>query len=716
MVNTLETTTRNEIWKKADNLEKLLKFEDKKIYEVPYFMTVKIWQTTDKIKNKFLEKWIKNVSVRSSSHTEDTEDDSKAWAFKTYTDVDINDIDAYINEIQKHSLEKFWYKIPIIIQEMVWWVSWVAFSTDPDTWKNYTILSYHNWAWEDLVSWSKSWQVVKIFNWCNISLIWDELHKKMFNSIIYLKKKLDYENLDIEFVYSWDTLYLLQVRPITKINWWQKETSILIDRYANFVTWLLKRKEIILWDMIDINPEELVWKQPLLIKTFFWYIFPETSLTDARENLWYKKTDNFFSLVLDKTYIDLEKNVISFLPNTLTQDEVNIFLKYYKDLINKFPDLQNQLDSLLYPNNLEKVKEILNWLELSNDTKNVIIKKFESFFIDLKIKINYFSSNYDNIEKDLLSKSWVNSYYELLTLKNYNWNINDLLLLIKECTYYFTIFARSFFYLSNNWNIENQDYFKNNIYQSHIAKWLINNWEAGVNFDLTEWFNFFSLINQTFNLEDLNIWQETNESIDDIDISKVARENLKFIFMNLFRLLWIKILFLLEKNGINSKDIEYIDFKSLIWYINWEITIEYLNILINKWKRKKEVSNSLDLPSVINKWITIIENKLFWNNGFYSWEWQLEWDLCYINDITDFQTKDYIWKIIIIENATPEIDIYLNKMKWIITKNWWPLAHIMIRSREFWIPAVVGTNRYLDIINLNPKKLLINFDDKTISL
>jgi hypothetical protein len=64
-------------------------------------------------------------------------------------------------------------------------------------------------------------------------------------------------------------------------------------------------------------------------------------------------------ILLDKTYVDLSQNIISFLPNTLTQEETQIFVDYYRNLIENNPELQNQLDSQLYPNSIEKVVEIL---------------------------------------------------------------------------------------------------------------------------------------------------------------------------------------------------------------------------------------------------------------------------------------------------------------------------------------------------------------------
>jgi len=41
----------------------------------------------------------------------------------------------------------------------------VAFSVDPDTLKDYSLLNYHSWLWEELVSWNVTGTTIKIFNW-----------------------------------------------------------------------------------------------------------------------------------------------------------------------------------------------------------------------------------------------------------------------------------------------------------------------------------------------------------------------------------------------------------------------------------------------------------------------------------------------------------------------------------------------------------------------
>jgi hypothetical protein len=50
----------------------------------------------------------------------------------------------------------------------------------------------------------------------------------------------------------------LQVRPITKVSSKITTTSKLAVRYVNLVSRIIKSNNLILGDMIDINPEELV--------------------------------------------------------------------------------------------------------------------------------------------------------------------------------------------------------------------------------------------------------------------------------------------------------------------------------------------------------------------------------------------------------------------------------------------------------------------------
>lgn len=721
MKNTL--TTSSNIWKKAENLFELKKIERKDIYTVPYFISIwiddyNIWN----IKEDFINKGIRFVSVRSSSDTEDTENNSNAWAFKTLLNIDINEVEYAIKDVQKHATKKFWYKIPIIIQEMVNNIhrSWVAFSIDPDTWKDYSILNYHSWIWEDLVSWNVDWNIVKIFNNSNEEYISDVFHKKLFLAIKYIKKELSMWEIDIEFCYDWEKLYLLQVRPITKISLTNKSSIHTVNRYVNFVHKIFSTRNNIYWDMIDVNPEELIWNDSIVSQTYFEEIFTKSSLLQAREELWYCKWENFLTFLLNKPYVDLEKNIITFLPSTLTEIEIQIFISYYRKLLENNPLTQNKLDSELYPNDVEKVIAILSNENVSEEIKDSILNKFSEFFWKLNDKFIDYTSKYREIEKGFLSQFNldIDCLYELLLKNEYNWTIQDLLSLIKKMTYYFTIFARIFFFLSNKKNEENHDFFNEFIYSQQINDVMFAFDIPQTEYKLPKWFDFTYLLEQKLFVDRYNKWKTgiKYELWNLIDIAKVARENLKFIFMNATRILWIKINKELIKKWRNINDVRNVTFETLISYINWDISEKKLELEILKWQRKASFSKILDLPSVISKKQSLLDREILSEKWFFVWKDVLKWKICIINNIEEFDIKDYKNKIIVIQNATPEIDIYLPFIKWIITKNWWPLAHIMIRAREMNIPAVVWSSYYDELFNNDDSEISIDFNKEKIDL
>jgi len=715
-----ENPFNNSIWKKAENLLKLVEIENINLFEVPFFRCISVnWSNVDGVISQFIGRGIEKVSVRSSSDTEDTVDDSKAWAFKTLLDIDINNIQVAIDSIQKHSLNKFWYEIPIIVQEMVKniEISWVAFSIDPDTGKNYSVFNYHSWIWEDLVSWNVSWDTVRIFNWADQNNISNSFHKKLFMALKYIKEKLGNYDIDIEYSFDGNNLFLLQVRPVTKINWWRITSNELCERYANYISCLLNKWEVIYWNMIDINPEELIWNDPIISQTFFSKIFSEWPLIDARSDMWYFRWENFMSFLLNKPYIDLEKNIKSFMPASLTNEEMNIFILYYKKLIKSDMTLQNQLDSILYPNSIKSVISILSEEWIEGGVKDIIISKFSDFFVNVLLKFDIYVKKYSTIENKLLWRVWANSFHDLLTVSKYSWSINDLVDSIESTTYYFSIFARIFFFCSNRWDNENHDFFKSAIYQNKILEENLSLWIKIIKYQMPKWFNFTSFMPQELLLDNINTYKHDDSNIiNQIDISKVARENLKFIFMNMFRLLWIKLQEELLKKWLKLKDCENVPFDILMDYINWDINYDKIQFYIKKWNIKKEITSMLEFPQVITWENSLVEHKVLNEKWFFIWKWLLDWEICIINDLDEFQTKDYENKIIIIENATPEIDIYLSKIKWIITKNWWPLAHILIRSRELWIPAVVGSSYYDSLSKIDNINISIDFDNEFINI
>jgi len=696
MMNKLSIWKNNlsNIWKKWENLITLTEY----IYTVNWFTVpefIAIWKEDfykklPDILNKF--KW-KKVALRSSSFTEDTDKDSKAGAFKTILNIEVkkeNLIKAY-ESIQNHAKNKFWYYIPVVVQEMVENIkyAWVVFSKDPDIQKDYIIINYHSWIWEALVNWNISWKTIKFFSgFIPNKGVFSKLAK-----IVKEIKELYWQEVDIEFVIDDNNnIYLLQLRPITTIKWIWK-TDKLSQRYASFLQTIIEKRNLVLGDMIDVNPEELIWSQPYLIKTFFDWLFVKWVLKDSRKDFWYSY-EEFWLFVLDKYYVDLEKNIISFLPNTLSYQERKYFVEFYKNLLSKDISLQKQLDSKLYPININRVKEIVDLFSISEIKKKQTIKKFELFFSELDKKLANLANSYIKNEKNILNKIWVNNYYELIQLEDINVSLSVLLDFIKETARYFVDYARGAFYFSSL-EKSNSSYFKSNHYFSSI----VNNSDKNIiRFNNVEWFNFLKIMEQEINIDLLKKeWygKKFYGNYSNLDVCLIGRENFKFIFMNLFRIL--------------SKKIKKFDW---IEYVNFEDLINGKNSRIEHNRKKARLRKNFLLSPVIFTENTPSYITKFDRIWFFIGKWIVEWNIYYITDLSNVNLPEITWKILLLENATPEIDVFLPYIKGIITKNWWPLAHIAIRARELNIPAVVWVGDLFDLLKIKKKARIDFFSGK----
>lgn len=115
--------------------------------------------------------------------------------------------------------------------------------------------------------------------------------------------------------------------------------------------------------------------------------------------------------------------------------------------------------------------------------------------------------------------------------------------------------------------------------------------------------------------------------------------------------------------------------------------------------------------SLIDNFIAI----LVFFDPHYIGKWLKRGKILFVKHVSELSGKNLEWMIICIENATPEIDIYLPKIEWIITKNGWPLAHITIRAREYGIPAVVGMGERFNALE-KAESVEIDFTQKKLSI
>ena len=157
-----EILWNNSIWNKAKNLQ-ILKQAG---FNTPEFIVLS-WETVHDININFSEN-IKNImniinkdfiynsySIRSCALIEDLDNSSMAWQFYSEINVNVNEIWDVIHKIIENAKNKLndLKKLSIIIQEYIPCnISWVTFTRNPN-WNRETLVEYHKWEWEDLVSW-----------------------------------------------------------------------------------------------------------------------------------------------------------------------------------------------------------------------------------------------------------------------------------------------------------------------------------------------------------------------------------------------------------------------------------------------------------------------------------------------------------------------------------------------------------------------------------
>jgi hypothetical protein len=139
-------------------------------------------------------------------------------------------------------------------------------------------------------------------------------------------------------------------------------------------------------------------------------------------------------------------------------------------------------------------------------------------------------------------------------------------------------------------------------------------------------------------------------------------------------------------NTYSIPNIYNVDFKKLLSY---ETNKEQLMGKIHE--TTAELHEQLLLPSCIYKGNHLWMFEMLDNGWIYFpfKQKRIHWETIYIDNIHTIsyeqikqKTKE---KIILIKNATPEMDSYLPYLiesKCIITKFWWPWAHIVLKIRE----------------------------------
>lgn len=367
------------------------------------YFTVEEWQKNKTAIVALIQRNFKDaeeIVARSSALGEDTESSSMAGEYTSVLRIRANDKNAIVDaiEVVKKSYEKTEgnsIKNEILIQPFIKNVvmSGVMFTRDINTGAPYFVVNYDDRSGSTDSVTSGNGDVLKIFTFYKES---DRLPSNArLASLIGLARELEVvtglDALDIEFAFDdKQTLYLLQVRPITTVKSksiclkeFKKELEELRGffnshnvRYPNLFGYRAMYGVMPDWnpaEIIGINPRPLalsLYKE--LITDYIWPL--------SRAHLGYRDIGYQPGIVSfgGKPYIDVRMSFNTFLPQSISIQTGEKLINFYLDKLMNNPELHDKVEFqvvyTIYPFSFEDARKELE----RNNFSPLQIKEIET--------------------------------------------------------------------------------------------------------------------------------------------------------------------------------------------------------------------------------------------------------------------------------------------------------------------------------------------------
>ena len=718
-----------------------------------------------------------NIVIRSSSRNEDNEEKSNAGKYLSFLNVNLNKKKYFyncVNKIINSYSDSYSSKDQILIQEMVIDInsSGVAFTRDIENGSNYYVINYDDVTGKTNTVTSGqgnySNRILYIYKKFN-NQIKSQRFKRLIDCIEDLEKKIGLDTLDIEFAINNKLeIYLLQVRPISTENKWDKkrdkEINSLIFRSEKKINFIFKKKNkiynsnTILGNMPDWNPVEIIGKYPSKLSvSLYRFLITDNIWAKARALMGYKNItgNKLMYLICGQPYIDTRLSLYSFLPKTINSSISKKIVNHGITLLKKFPFLHDKIEfeisipSFDFSSN-QKVEKLFD---------KVLQKKEKKFFLNeikrLTKKVIENKGKY-SIEYCFGEVERLNYQFE----KDNKININNLDYLIKKCrdvgTLNFSILARHGFIAKS---------FLNSLIQKKVLKKnKVDSFEQNLNTITTQMLNdatkvkskginkkkfmkkyghlrpgtydigskrYDQMKNFKFNakrkktrpfklskIEKLKINKllkkngfklNSDKFLDYIKSSLILREYSKFVFTKYLSLILEIIAKFAQKKNISRQDISNIDVNNFLNNKFLKIKKSDLNILINKNKDKQNINKQIKLPSLIIDKSNLRVAPFQVNQPNFVTRKKVEGYYVFLDKLKNIRKLDN--KIIVIENADPGYDwIFAYKILGLVTKFGGINSHMAIRCSELTIPAVIGCGEQIfsDIISDQKKEIFID--------
>jgi len=569
--------------------------------------------------------------------------------------------------------------------------------------------------------------------------------------------------LDIEFAFSKDTLYILQVRAIIKNN--KNDLSHIdlesslnkihkkIQKLNAYHPKLLGEKSIF-GVMPDWNPAEIIGLKPKKLSlSLYKELITDKIWAYQRDNYGYRNLRSFPLLVsfLGVPFIDVRVSFNSFVPKDLNDKTSSKLVDYYLEKLAAnasyhdkvefkivyscyFFGISNKLKNLLKNGfNQEEIKEIEN--SLLSLTNNIINTEYGLYKQDIK-KIKILEINYQEVVSSSLSL------------------IDKIYWLIEDCKRFGTLpfagvaraafIAIQFLNSMRDENILTSSQYNKFLYSLNTISKQLKRDKAVLKkeeflkiyghlrpgtYDITsgrydeDYNNYFSTSHNEVDSEKFTLTdtQKTkiqklldahklNSNVDDFILflkeAIEGREYLKFIFTKNLSKVLLYVEELGAKYDISRDDLAHLDIQQIL---NLYSSLNYMDVKdifnddIEKNKLLYQYTKSIRLPNIILNEEDIYAFSLEKDAANYITQNSAN---AQVASCADKELKN---KIVCIESADPGYDyLFTKNIAGLITCYGGANSHMAIRCAELGIPAVIGCGEHS--FNKYKKANMLNID------
>ena len=734
-----------------------------------------------KILNNIKKNFKSNLIIRSSSKNEDNFQKSNAGKFVSIMDIDVNDKQAVKESIEKVIISFGKNKKKddeIFVQPMLKNVtmSGVIFSCDIDTLSSYYVINYDESGSTNSVTSGNSNNLKSFICFKEKNNIKNKKLKKIIKSSAECEKLFNNKFLDIEFAFSNDQLYILQVRAIVTSK---KENLSNIDLSKNLKKLEKKIQKLntshpnllgnktLFSVMTDWNPAEIVGLRPKrLALSLYKELITDETWAYQRDNYGYRSLRSHPLLVsfLGVPFIDVRVSFNSFIPKSLDEKIATKLVNYYLDELSKNLNNHDKVEfkiiySCYYFGLKEKLLKLLNYgfkkNELKNiekslvnitnsiiNTKNGLYKKDLNKSKLLSVKFN----NIINSDLSLIDKIYwlikdvkrygtlpfagvaragfiaiqiLNSFVEknIITNDEYNKFLKSLNTVSKQLSKDVqTLPKKNFLKIYGHLRPGTYDILSPRYDESYDMYFKNKDNKNQFTNDL---FNFS--VSQKNQINNLIIKNKLNTNFKELIMfikeSIEGREYVKFLFTKHLS----QILKYVEQFGkkfkIKKKDLCYLDIQKIINLYSSLDHRDLKDILEKDIKKNKEFyqhTKAIKLPNVIKNDKDIYNFFLDDNEPNFITLKRIKSEVVKENDLLTFNIRG---KIICIKSADPGYDyLFAKNIGGLITCYGGANSHMAIRCAELGIPAVIGCGENAFTRYSLEKNLEIDASNKQVTI